>query len=113
MANIAQSQALPGGTAITSTTPTAGPDNLLPGSKGGAGAYLMVDNASGGSTTITILDPGKSLYGVANGSIVATVAAGTKKVFGPFYSDLGQLSDGLIDVTSSVTASVSFYSWLG
>lgn len=112
MANIALVQALPSGNVLTATTPTAGPDNLTPGDAG-AGVYLIVDNASGGSTTITILDPGKSLYGVANGSLVQTVAAGAKKVFGPFKADLGQASDGLIDVTSSVTASVNFYSFRG
>lgn len=111
MANIALAQALQSGAVLTATTPTAGPDNLQPVL--GAGVYLIVDNASGGSTTVTILDPNKSLYGVANGSLVATVAAGTKKVFGPFYTDLGQPSDGFIDVTSSVTASVSFYSFRG
>jgi hypothetical protein len=111
MANLTQVQALPGGTVLTATTPTAGPDNLPPGD-GSTGVYLIVDNASGGSTTVTILDPGKSKYGVANGSVVATVAAGAKKVFGPFYGDLQQ-SDGFIDVTSSVTASVNFYTFRG
>lgn len=112
MANIALGQALPGGTALTPTTPTAGPDNLTPGDSG-AGVYLLVNNLSGGSTTITILDPNKSKYGVANGSLVGTVAAATLKVFGPFTGDLGQVVDGLIDVTSSVTASVSLYSFRG
>jgi hypothetical protein len=111
MANLTQVQALPGGTVLTATTPTAGPDNLPPGD-GSVGVYLIVDNASGGSTTVTILDPGKSKYGVANGSVVKAVAAGTKQVFGPFYGDLQQ-SDGFIDVTSSVTASVSFFTFRG
>jgi len=112
MANIALAQALPGGVVLTATTPTAGPDNLTPGDSG-AGSYLLVNNASGGSTTITILDPGKTKYGVANGSLVGTVAAGALKVFGPFTGDLAQAVDGLIDVTSSVTASVSLYSFRG
>lgn len=112
MANIAQGQALPGGSAaLTGTTPTAGPDNLPPGDSSSP-VYLLVDNASGGSTTITIVDPGKTKYGVANASITGTVAAGTKKVFGPFYGDLQQ-TDGFIDVTSSATTSVSFYSFRG
>ena len=112
MANLSLGQALPGGTVLTPTTPTAGPDNLTPGDAG-AGVYLLVNNLSGGSTTITILDPGKTKYGIANGSLVGTVAASQLKVFGPFYGDLGQAVDGLIDVTSSVTASVSFYSFRG
>lgn len=112
MANLTVVQALPGGTALTSTAPTAGPDNLPPGDTG-AGVYLLVDNASGSSTTITFADPGKSKYGAANGSLVGTVAAGTKKIFGPFDGTLAQLSDGFIDVTSSVTASVTFYAFRG
>lgn len=112
MANIALGQALPGGALLTATTPTAGPDNLTPGD-GSAGVYLIVNNASGGSTNITILNPGTTKYGQANPSITGAVAAGTMRVFGPFYYDLAQLSDSLIDVTSSVTASVSFYSFRG
>ena len=109
MANIAFSQALPSGAAVTGTAATAGPDNLTPGDAG-AGAYLLVDNASGSSVTITIADPGKSAYQVANGPLTFTVAAGTKKVAGPFRGDLAQ-SDGFIDVTASPSASVTFYSW--
>lgn len=112
MANIAQVQALPAGSAVlTGTTPTAGPDNLIPGDPS-APVYLWVDNASGGSTTITILVPGTTKYGQALPAITGTVAAGAKKVFGPFYNDLQQ-PDFLIDVTSSATTSVSLYSFRG
>lgn len=112
MATIAQVQALPAGSAaITATTPTAGPDNLAPGDPS-APVYLFVDNGSASTTTITIAVPGTTPYGQANPSITGTVAAGAKKVFGPFRSDLQQ-SDFFIDVTSSVTTSVSLYSFRG
>ena len=113
MATMTQVQAKLGGTVLTSTAATAGPDKVKPGD-GGAPVYVLVENGGGSAITVSIADPGKTKYGQQNPAIQSvSVPAGGKAILGPIQGDLKQASDGLVNLTASATASVNFYAFRG
>ncbi|HKS46350.1 MAG TPA: hypothetical protein VJT49_14815 [Amycolatopsis sp.] len=113
MATITQVQAAIGGTVLTATPATAGPDKVKPGDSG-AGAYLLVQNTSGSAVTVSIADPGKTKYQQQNPSITSVSVPATTGlvVAGPIPNDLKQ-TDGTVNVTASATSGVTFYSFRG
>lgn len=69
---------------------------------------LVVQNASGGSVTVTITAVKPCSQGVLHDS-VSVVAAGTTKVIGPIDSRYANSVSGLAVVNYSATASVTVY----
>lgn len=113
MATLAQVQAKINGTVLTSTAATPGPDKILPGDAGG-NVYVVVQNGSASPITVSVSDPGKTKYQQANPSITSTsIPASGFAVLGPIQGDLAQVSDGLVNLTASASASVSFYAFRG
>lgn len=112
MATITQVQAKIGGTVLTSTAATAGPDKVLPGDSGG-NVYVLVQNGGASAVTVTVADPGKTKYQQQNPSITSvSVPAAGFGVLGPIPPDLKQ-SDGFVNLTASSTTSVSFLAFRG
>jgi len=113
MSTMVQVQAKISGTVLTATAATAGPDKVLPGDSG-ANVYVIVQNGSGAPITVSVADPGKTKYAQANPAITSvSVAAAGFAVLGPIQGDLGQVSDGLVNITASSAASVNFYAFRG
>lgn len=112
MSTMTQVQAKIGGTVLTATAATAGPDKAAPGDSG-ASVYVIVQNGSGGAITATVADPGKTKYQQTNPSITSvSVPAAGLAVLGPIPYDLRQ-SDGFVNITASATASVNFFAFRG
>jgi len=94
------------GAAMTATNATAGPDTLTPA---GRPVHLIVNNASGGAITVTVVVPGNTKYGPANPDVTsASIGAGAHGVI-LLPADIADPTTGLIGVTASATTSVSFY----
>lgn len=112
MSTIVQVQAKLGGTVLTATAATAGPDKVTPGDAG-TKVYVVVQNASGGAITVSVADPGKTKYQQANPAVTSvSVPAAGLAVLGPVEQDLVQ-SDGFVNLTASSATSVSFYAFRG
>lgn len=107
MATIASAQSTVLGTVLTPVAATAGPDKVLPDSRG----IVIVHNASGSAITVTIVDPGVTKYGGANPDPVSvSIPAGAHASLGPFPTDLANVGDsGLVYLTASSATSVTFY----
>lgn len=103
MALLTKHRASIAGTLITSNAAAAA-DTLDPDDDG----ILIVRNASGVSTTVTVAVPGNTRYGLAQPDVAVVVAAGAARAVGPFPSDLADPADGLVHITTSPTASVTF-----
>lgn len=93
---------------IAGTNPTynpasAGGDKTPPG----ADVVLHVKNASAGSVTCTVVTPG-TVAGQPIGDVNVTVPAGEERFIGPLTPNIFTGSDGLVDITWSATASVTF-----
>lgn len=68
--------------------------------------FLIVDNGSGGSITVTITTT-KTVEGLALADQVVTIANGAEKAIGPFPKDVYNDSSGLVTVGYSGTTSVT------
>ncbi len=102
MATLEYAQVGIGGTDPGFAAASGGGDKVAPSSRGA----IIVDNASGGSITVTIAWPGNSKYGVANPDPTVSVPAGEQRMIGPFGSDLAD-TDGLVAISYSATTSVT------
>lgn len=106
MATVATQNPTVGGTSPTVATASAGGDKIQPGTR------LHIHNGNAASTTVTIATPG-TVDGLAVADRTFTVPNGT------FPTNFGVIdvpsdiyrnpSDGLVDITWSVTASVTFF----
>lgn len=108
MALLTKQRASLAGTVITAVTPSAD-DWFLPDEH----SVLDVNNASGGSTTVTIDVPGNDVYNQARPNIAIVVAAGTRRRIGlgpggyGFPSDLASTVDGFVHISTTPTTSVT------
>lgn len=91
------------GTAPTYSAASAGGDQV----RAGADTVLHVKNASAGAITATVVTPG-TVAGQAIGDVAVSVPAGGERFIGPLTRDHFAGSDGLVDITWSATASVTF-----
>jgi hypothetical protein len=107
MATIPHTQAKISGVVLSATAATAGPDTLAPDDR----VILLVQNGSAAAVTVTVTVPGNTKYGQVNPDVtsVSVPASGGIATIGPFPRDLADPTDGLIDITASASASVSFY----
>ena len=80
-----------------------GGDTFVPSDR----TYLHVKNAGVGSITVTIVTPGEAAPGVAIADPQVTVANGSEKIIGPFYSGVYQDSTGTASITYSGVTSVT------
>lgn len=71
---------------------------------------LYIDNASGGSVTLTLDDPNTPVPegSSAVNDAVITIAAGAKRFAGPFKTSRFNDADGRVQMTWSATASVTW-----
>lgn len=95
------------GTTLTFTAAAVGGDAVRPND----GAYVLVANGDGTSTTVTVVVPGTDKYGLARPDITVSVAAGATAVIGPFPSDLA--SSGLVNLTYSKVTSLTVAAFIG
>ena len=110
--------------ALTATTPTptgttsaaaavAASDTIAQAILGPRGAYLKIVNSGAGTDNITITDYGTTAAGnqLPSNTIAVSVAnAGVSKVFSLAYGNVNPAT-GLITITHSVTASVTYELW--
>lgn len=113
MATLTRVQAKITGTVLTATAATAGPDKVLPDA--GGPVYVIVENASGSTVTVSVADPGIPKYGQTLPAIVSVAVPATtgRVVIGPIGMDLKQPSDALAWLTASAATSVTFYAFRG
>lgn len=106
--------------ALTAVTPTntgasnagaavAASDTVARSVMGSRGAYLEIINGNAGADSITISDPGATPAGntLSGGTYSASVAAGASKIF-HLRPEQVTSSTGLVTITHSVTASVTY-----
>lgn len=103
MATIPYVQAAVAGANPGFAAATSGGDVLAPNDHG----ILLVNNGSGSSITVTIAVPGNTKYGIANPDPTIAVPAGTIRAIGPFPSDLGDPTDGMVHITYSAVTTVT------
>jgi hypothetical protein len=104
MAQVATKQIVRAGTVAAYAAASAGGDKVTPGSS----TFLHVKNASAGSITCTVATPG-SVEGLAVADLAVAVAAGAEAMIGPISAGLFRNPvDGLVDVSWSASASVTF-----
>lgn len=86
----------------------AASDTVARSVMGSLGAYLEIINGNAGADSMTISDPGATPAGnpLAGGTISASVAAGTSKVFRLRPDQVS--ASGLVTITHSVTATVTY-----
>lgn len=106
MATVATQNPGPGGLSPTAATASAGGDKIQPGTR------LHVHNANAAATILTITTPG-TVDGLAIADRTYTIPNGT------FPANFGVIdvpsdvyrnpTDGLVDISWSVTASVTFF----
>ena len=90
------------GTAVTLAAAAGGGDAVL----GDDRTFLVVNNASGGSITVTVVIPGTT-YGQNNPDIpVAVPAAGTRYI-GPLTAAMADPTTGLVGLTYSGVTSLT------
>lgn len=107
MATVPIAQQQIGGTLLTATAATAGPDKVKPG------AVLIINNAGGSAITVTVVVPGNTKYGQPEPDVTSvSIPASRIGVIGPLAKDLAG-SDGLVSFTCSASASVSLYAVAG
>ncbi|OQO89929.1 hypothetical protein B1813_19000 [Saccharomonospora piscinae] len=105
MANIPHQQAKLGGTVLSATAATAGPDSLAPDDR----LVLVVQNNDAAAVTVTVTVPGTTRWGQDEPDVTSvSIPAGEMAAVGPFPRALADPSDNLVDVTAS-SASVNFY----
>ncbi len=92
-----------GGTAPTYNAASAGGDKTAPGD----GTFLHVKNGSASPITATVVTPG-TVLGQAIGDVAVTVAASGEQFIGPLPRQHLAGSDGLVSITWSASASVTF-----
>jgi len=97
------------GTAITPPGVSSS-DTIDASILGQRGAYLVIVNGNAGSDTVTIKDFGSTAAGnsLTSNQFTATVTNGTSKAFHVKPSQVDP-STGLVTVTHSVTATVTYY----
>lgn len=106
MAEVSQSQSKIGGTVLSATAATAGPDTVEPGDR----VVLIVQNGDAASITITVTVPGSTRWGEDQPDVTSvSIPAGDIASIGPFPRELADPSTGKVEVTSSSTASVNLY----
>ena len=106
MALISQAQAKIGGTVLTATTATAGPDTLKPGDR----VVLIVKNDNASAVTVVVTVPGNTKFGQPEPDVTSvSIPTGQLAVIGPFPAELADPTDGLVDVDATPNTSVSFY----
>lgn len=91
------------GTEATYNAASAGGDKVAPGDD----VVLHVKNGSAGAITCTVVTPGK-VAGQDIGDVAVSVPAGGDRFIGPLVPRHFEGSDGLVSVTWSATASVTF-----
>lgn len=87
------------GTELTMTNASAS-DTCAPG------AVVVVDNGSASSTTVTVVVPGNTKYGVAAPDYTKTITAGNVGLIGPLPTDLADPITGLITIQTSPTTTI-------
>lgn len=90
------------GTEATYNAASAGGDKVAPGDD----VVLHVKNGSAGEITCTIVTPG-TVAGQPIGDVAVAVPAGEDRFIGPLVRE-HFASDGLVDITWSASASVTF-----
>lgn len=106
--------------ALTATTPTntgiatpgaavAASDTIARAVMGPKGVYLEIINGNAGADNMTITDPGITPAGnpLSGGTYSVSVPAGTNKIFHIRPEQVNPVT-GLVTVTHSVTATVSY-----
>lgn len=106
MADVSLSQSKIGGTVLSPTAATAGPDAVEPGDR----VILIVQNGDTVSITVTVTVPGSTRWGEDQPDVTSvSIPAGGIASIGPFPRELADSSTGKVSVTSSSTTSVNFY----
>lgn len=103
MATVAPQRPNLSGLAATYAAASAGGDKFDPGEH----VMAHVKNASAAAVTVTIVTP-NTVVGLAVADAGGSVPAGGDRFFGPFPREHFAGSDGLVSVTWSATASVTF-----
>lgn len=103
MATVSTDRIQVAGTDPTYNAASAGGDKVPAGDD----TVLHVKNGSAGTITATVVTP-NTVLGQAIGDIAVTVPAGEARFIGPLTASHLAASDGLVDVTWSATASVTF-----
>ena len=89
------------------TTASAGPDTIAPG---GRPVILYMNNGGAGASTLAIVIPGLTKYGLAQPDINPSTAI-TAGAHGTFLlpPDIADPVTNLISITASASASVTFF----
>jgi hypothetical protein len=103
MATVDTDQIQIAGTAPTYNAASAGGDKVRPGKN----VVLHVKNSSAGAVTCTVVTPG-TVAGQPIGDVAVSVPAGADRFIGPLTNEHFAAADGLVDLTWSATASVTF-----
>lgn len=103
MATVAPQRPNLTGLAANFAAASVGGDKFDPGER----VMLHVKNASAGAVTVTIETP-NTILGLAVADAQVSVPAGGERYIGPFPREHFAGSDGLVSVTWSATASVTF-----
>lgn len=103
MATVAPQRPNLTGLAATYAAASAGGDKFDPGER----VVLHVKNASAASVTVTVVTP-NTILGLAVADAQVAVPAGAERFIGPFPREHFAGSDGLVSVTWSAAASVTF-----
>jgi hypothetical protein len=90
------------GVALTTHAPTASTGDTVP-----VGSKVLVDNRSGSSINVTVVNPGNDTYGNAKPDIVTAVAAGAEAQFGPFGQGLADPETGVVTLICSAVSTVT------
>lgn len=105
MANIPHQQAQIGGTVLSATAATAGPDTVEHDER----VVLIVQNNDASAVTVDVTVPGNTRWGEPQPDVTSvSIPAGDIAAIGPFPRELADPADGLVDVTATST-SVNFY----
>jgi hypothetical protein len=103
MATVSPDRIQIAGTAPTYNAASAGGDKVPPGDD----TILHVKNGSAGAITATVVTPG-TVAGQPIGDVAVSVPAGGERFIGPLTRSIFAASDGLVDITWSAAASVTF-----
>ncbi len=93
----------------TAGAPVAATDTISTAVMGREGAYLEIINGNAAADAVTISDAGATPSGNAltGGTISASVAASGSKIF-RIHPEQANRSTGLVTITHSVTATVTY-----
>ncbi len=92
------------GLTATYSSAAGGGDKFAPGER----TFLHVKNGNAATCTVTVVTPKTSVGGLAIADQTVAVAAGAQAFVGPFAAEHFAGTDGLVDVTWSVTTTVTF-----